>query len=70
MEWDYMDVDEDTSEFLISDSDEDNVFVPSAQAAKSDAVSVPPDESIPASPRLSMDLQAVCQCAASRLDIP
>ena len=73
LELDYIeDDDEGTSEFLISDSDEDedDIFVSSAQAAKPDAVSAPPGESIPASPSLSMDLQAVCQRAASRLDIP
>ncbi|XP_034052573.1 outer dense fiber protein 3-like protein 1 [Gymnodraco acuticeps] len=59
LELDYMEEDEeDTSKFLLSDSDEDDIFVPSAQAAKPEAVSAPPGESAPTSPRLSMDLQA------------
>ena len=63
---------EDASEFLLSDSDEheDDIFVSSAQAANPEAMSAPPGESTPASPCLSMDLQSVYQCTASRLDIP
>ncbi|KAK5878733.1 hypothetical protein CesoFtcFv8_024115 [Champsocephalus esox] len=71
LQLDYMEEDEeDASEFLLSDSDEheDDIFVSSAQAAKPDAMSAPPGESTPASPCLSMDLQTVCQRAASRLD--
>ncbi|KAK5920945.1 hypothetical protein CgunFtcFv8_024693 [Champsocephalus gunnari] len=73
LQLDYMEEDEeDASEFLLSDSDEheDDIFVSSAQAAKPEAMSAPPGESTPASPCLSMDLQAVCQRAAFRLDIP
>ncbi|KAK5936105.1 hypothetical protein CgunFtcFv8_027607 [Champsocephalus gunnari] len=66
LELDYMEDEEDTSEFLLSDSDGDDIFVSAAQAA----MSAPPGESTPASPVLSMDLQAVCQRTASRLDIP
>ena len=73
LELDYGEEDEEyTSEFLLSDSDEgeDDIFVSSAQAAKPGAMSAPPGEGEPPLPRLSMDLQAVCQRAASRLDIP
>ncbi|KAK5882517.1 hypothetical protein CesoFtcFv8_021096 [Champsocephalus esox] len=73
LQLDYMEEDEeDASEFLLSDSDEheDYIFVSSAQAAKPEAMSAPPGESTPAPPCLSMDLQTVCQRAASRLDIP
>ena len=72
-ELDYMEDEEDeTSGFLLSDSDEqdDDVFVSSAQAAKPGAMAALLGDSAPASPCLSMDLQAVCQRAASRLDIP
>ena len=70
LELDYMEEEEDASEFLLSDSDEhkdehkDDIFVSSAQAAKPGAMSALPGESTPASPCLSMDLQAVCQRAA------
>ncbi|KAK5912692.1 hypothetical protein CesoFtcFv8_002538 [Champsocephalus esox] len=72
LELDYMEDEEYTSEFLLSDSDEqeDDVFVSPAQAAKPGAMAALPGDSTPASPCLSMDLQAVCQRATARLDIP
>ncbi|KAK5918734.1 hypothetical protein CgunFtcFv8_003471 [Champsocephalus gunnari] len=72
LELDYMEDEEDASEFLLSDSDEqeDNIFGSSAQAAKPGAMAALPGDSTPASPCLSMDLQAACQRTASRLDIP
>ncbi|KAK5924744.1 hypothetical protein CgunFtcFv8_017330 [Champsocephalus gunnari] len=72
LELDYMEDEEDASEFLLSDSDEqeDDIFMSSAQAAKPGAIAALPGDSTPASLCLSMDLQAVCQRAASRLDIP
>ncbi|KAK5922441.1 hypothetical protein CgunFtcFv8_019703 [Champsocephalus gunnari] len=68
LELDYM----EDEEFLLSDSyeQEDDIFMSSAQAAKPGAMAALPGGSTPASPCLSMDLQAVCQRAASRLDIP
>ncbi|KAK5927054.1 hypothetical protein CgunFtcFv8_022579 [Champsocephalus gunnari] len=72
LELDYMEDEEYTSEFLLSDSDEqeDDIFMSSTQAAKPGAMAAPPGDSTPASPCLSMDLQAVCQRAAAKLDIP
>ncbi|KAK5921115.1 hypothetical protein CgunFtcFv8_024848 [Champsocephalus gunnari] len=72
LELDYMEDEEYTSEFLLSDSDEqeDDIFMSTAQAAKPGAMAALPGDSTPASPCLSMDLQAVCQRAAARLDIP
>ncbi|KAK5915875.1 hypothetical protein CesoFtcFv8_001427 [Champsocephalus esox] len=70
----YMEDEEDTSEFLLSDSDEqeDDIFMSSAMAAKPGAMAALPGDSTPASPCLSRasDLQAACQRTASRLDIP
>ncbi|KAK5915482.1 hypothetical protein CesoFtcFv8_001068 [Champsocephalus esox] len=72
LELNYMEDEEDASEFLLSDSDEqeDDVFMSPAQAAKPGAMAALSGDSTPASPCLSMDLQAVCQRAAARLDIP
>ncbi|KAK5927106.1 hypothetical protein CgunFtcFv8_022628 [Champsocephalus gunnari] len=72
LELNYMEDEEDASEFLLSDSDEqeDDVFMSPAQAAKPGAMAALSGDSTPASPCLSIDLQAVCQRAAARLDIP
>ncbi|KAK5903984.1 hypothetical protein CgunFtcFv8_007718 [Champsocephalus gunnari] len=67
LELDYMEDEEDASD---SDEQEDDIFMSSAQAAKPGAMAALPIDSTPASPCLSMDLQAVCQRAAPRLDIP
>ncbi|KAK5918340.1 hypothetical protein CgunFtcFv8_003113 [Champsocephalus gunnari] len=59
------------SRFLLSESDEheEDIFMSSAQAAKPGARAALPGDSTPASPCLSMDLQAVCKRAAARLNI-
>lgn len=69
LQLDYEDDNEKTSELLISE--EDSVFIPSAQAAKSIAASDSwgEDVSTPAAPAPSMDMYSVCKLATSRLNI-
>ncbi|KAK5882549.1 hypothetical protein CesoFtcFv8_021122 [Champsocephalus esox] len=66
------DEEEDALAFLLSESDEqeEDTFMSPAQAAKPEASAVLPGDSTPASPGLSMDLQAVCKRAAARLNVP
>ncbi|KAK5884636.1 hypothetical protein CesoFtcFv8_018437 [Champsocephalus esox] len=63
------DEEEDALAFPLSKSDEqdEDTFMSSAQAAKPGARAALPGDSTPASPGLSMDLQAVCKRAAARL---
>ncbi|KAK5900673.1 hypothetical protein CgunFtcFv8_025615 [Champsocephalus gunnari] len=67
-----LDYEEDALAFLLSESDEqeEDTFMSSAQAAKPGARAALPGDSTPASPGLSMDLQAVCKRAAVRLNVP
>nr|XP_054591497.1 uncharacterized protein LOC129155783 [Nothobranchius furzeri] len=68
LELDYGD-DEDTSELLISEEDEDDdVFLPIAQASMPSFPSSPRDGA--ASPAAHLDMQSVCRRAATRLNIP
>ncbi|KAK5935678.1 hypothetical protein CgunFtcFv8_021020 [Champsocephalus gunnari] len=66
------DEEEDALAFLLSESDEqeEDTFMSPAQAAKPEARAALPGDSTPASPGLSMDLQAVCKRAAARLNVP
>ncbi|KAK5921208.1 hypothetical protein CgunFtcFv8_024929 [Champsocephalus gunnari] len=66
------DEEEDALAFLLSESDEqeEDTFMSPAQAAKPEASAALPGDSTPASPGLSMDLQAVCKRAAARLNVP
>ncbi|KAK5935061.1 hypothetical protein CgunFtcFv8_020456 [Champsocephalus gunnari] len=73
LELDYEeDEEEDALAFLLSESDEqeEDTFMSSAQAAKPGARAALPGDSTPASPGLSMDLQAVCKRAAAKLNVP
>uniref|UniRef100_A0A1A8IW28 Uncharacterized protein n=1 Tax=Nothobranchius kuhntae TaxID=321403 RepID=A0A1A8IW28_NOTKU len=68
LELDYGD-DEDTSELLISEEDEDDdVFLPIAQASMPSFPSSPRDGAV--SPAAHLDMQSVCRRAATRLNIP
>ncbi|MED6256395.1 hypothetical protein ATANTOWER_025187 [Ataeniobius toweri] len=73
LELDHEDVDELISELLVSEDDNDDEFlIPSPHAAKPGAPlgSREGGESAIASPAMCIDMQTVCKCAASRLNIP
>ncbi|XP_029973330.1 uncharacterized protein LOC115407110 [Salarias fasciatus] len=77
LELDYEDDYETISELLISEEEsEDDVLIPSAQLAAqpatpgAEAVLGDEEGSAPAPSAVSMDMQAVCKRAASRLNIP